>query len=88
MGEENNIELKHANVLGNYFEPKKNAKKQYIHNFIIDLVNVIVLRPFGSDDYIFVKYNKASLTCLDQLRNHITWKHLDSLDETFKNEDL
>jgi len=59
-----------------------------IYNFTFDLCDVIVLRPFGSYDYIFLKYNRDLITNLDQLREKITWKHLDSLDESFKNEEL
>jgi len=43
------------------------------HNFIFDMKNIIVLRPFGSHNYIFVPYDKALITNLDQLRSKITW---------------
>jgi hypothetical protein len=59
-----------------------------IYNFTFDLCDVIVLRPFGALDYIFLKYNRDLITNLNHLRENIKWKHLDSLDESFKNEEL
>ena len=55
---------------------------------MFDMVNIIVLRPFGSDDYIFIRYDRSKITTLEQLRSKITWKHLESLDDSYKNEDL
>lgn len=71
-----------------YQEPKKNMNKQMIYNFMFDMCNVVVLRPFGSDDYIYVPWNRNTLTTLDQLKQHVTWKHLDCLDSSLKNDQL
>ena len=59
-----------------------------IYNFTFDMTDVIVLRPFGAHDNIFLKYNRALITNLSHLREKITWKHLESLDDELKNEDL
>ena len=59
-----------------------------IYNFTFDLCDVIVLRPFGANDYIFLKYNRDLITNLNDLRDQITWQHLDSLDSSLKNSEL
>ena len=74
--------------MGSYFEERKNSKKKYMHNFMFDMVNVIVLRPFGSYDYVFFKYDHSSIDSLTDLRSKITWDHLNNLDETLKNNEL
>ena len=42
-----------------YQPPKKKENKQMIYNFMFDLRNIIVLRAFGTDNYIYVKYDKT-----------------------------
>tara|TARA_B110000285_G_C15068514_1_gene586576 strand:- start:1247 stop:1504 length:258 start_codon:yes stop_codon:yes gene_type:complete len=74
--------------MDSYFEERKNSKKKYMHNFMFDMVDVIVLRPFGSYDYVFLKYDHASIDTLKDLRNKISWNHLNNLDESFKNNEL
>jgi len=44
-----------------------------IYNFTFDMCDVIVLRPFGANDYIFQKYNRETITNLSHLREKITW---------------
>jgi hypothetical protein len=44
-----------------------------IYNFTFDMTDVIVLRPFGAHDYIFLKYDRALITNLSHLREKITW---------------
>ena len=40
---------------------------------MFDLCDTIVLRPFGTPNYIFIEYNHDLMTNLDQLRSKITW---------------
>jgi len=60
-------------MLSEYQEVKKNLKKQVIYNFKFDMCNIVVIRPFGSENYIFIPYDRATITNLEQLRSKITW---------------
>ena len=55
---------------------------------MFDLCDIIVLKPFGSPNNIFIKYDQNDITNLEKLRSKITWKHLDCIEESLKNEKL
>jgi len=59
-----------------------------VSNFMFDLCDTIVLRPFGSTNYIFIKYDQSKIIDLNQLRSKIEWKHLDCIDDSHKNDKL
>ena len=44
-----------------------------IYNFLFDMVDVVVINPFASDNFIFVPYDRKTVTDLESLRNKITW---------------
>jgi len=75
-------------MLGEYNPPVKNPNKQAVFNYRLDMNNVIVLRLFGTDKYIYIKYDRANITNLDQLREKIPWSKVDSIDDSIKNKNL
>ena len=55
---------------------------------MFDLCDTIVLRPFGTPNYIFVQYDCNVITKLEELKSKIEWKHLDCIDDSLKNDKL
>ena len=78
-------ELDPDRLLVKYQQANKKPNKQIIVNFRFDMKNVIVLRLFGTDKYIYIKYNASKIRNLDQLRERISWNHLENIDKSFKN---
>jgi hypothetical protein len=78
----------HILDLAAYAEARRPGIKTMIWNFTFDMINVIPLRPFGGSDYIFIKYNPNTVTNLKHLRDHVQWKHIESLDSELRNDKL
>ena len=73
-------ELEPEDFLHQYMPAKKNDKKIKVYNFRFDLKNIIVLRIFGTSRYVYVKYDKNTITNLESLRNKIEWKYIGDLE--------
>jgi len=53
----NGTELDSKQEWSNYQQAKKNPNKRMIYNFRFDMKNVIVLRLFGTKNYVFIRYD-------------------------------